>query len=146
MSDFSSLIAIELICWGYYYRKTNTLNLAGSQTYNEVFGETLNPYDLTKTCGGSSGGAAVSLASRMLPIADGSDTGGSLRNPANYCNVVGFRTSPGRVPVFPSNAGWSPTSVQGPMARNIEDCALLAAISDLTTEFLFQSLSRGIYF
>ena len=130
--DFSSLIVERMQSAGAItIGKTNTPEFgAGSQTYNEVFGETLNPYDLTKTCGGSSGGAAVSLASRMLPIADGSDTGGSLRNPANYCNVVGFRTSPGRVPVFPSNAGWSPTSVQGPMARNIEDCALLlAAIS-----------------
>ena len=106
--------------------KTNTPEFgAGSQTFNEVFGETLNPYDTSRTCGGSSGGAAVSLASRMLPLADGSDTGGSLRNPANFCNVVGFRPSPGRVPVFPSKVGWSPISVQGPMARNIEDCALL---------------------
>lgn len=106
--------------------KTNTPELgAGSQTYNEVFGETLNPYDTTKTCGGSSGGAAVALACRMLPLADGSDTGGSLRNPASFCNVVGFRTSPGRVPVFPSQIGWSPTSVQGPMARNVEDIALM---------------------
>ena len=130
--DFSSLIVERMQSAGAItIGKTNTPEFgAGSQTYNEVFGETLNPYDLTKTCGVSSGGAAVSLASRMLPIADGSDTGGSLRNPANYCNVVGFRTSPGRVPVFPSNAGWSPTSVQGPMARNVEDCALLlAAIS-----------------
>jgi amidase len=82
--------------------KTNTPEFgAGSQTYNEVFGETLNPYDTSKTCGGSSGGAAVALACGMLPIADGSDLGGSLRNPANFCNVVGFRTSPGRVPVWP---------------------------------------------
>jgi len=108
--------------------KTNTPEFgAGSQTFNEVFGKTLNPYDLSKTCGGSSGGAAVSLASRMLPIADGSDTGGSLRNPANYCNVVGFRPSPGRVPSYPNKVGWSPTSVQGPMARNVSDCALLLA-------------------
>ncbi len=106
--------------------KTNTPEFgAGSQTFNEVFGETLNPYDTSRTCGGSSGGAAVSLASRMLPLADGSDTGGSLRNPANFCNVVGFRPSPGRVPMFPSKVGWSPISVQGPMARNIKDCALL---------------------
>ncbi|MBC7234380.1 MAG: amidase [Chloroflexi bacterium] len=106
--------------------KTNVPEFgAGSQTYNEVFGETLNPYDLTKTCGGSSGGAAVALACRMLPIADGSDMGGSLRNPANYCNVVGFRTSPGRVPVWPTATAWSPFSVQGPMARTVEDAALL---------------------
>jgi amidase len=79
--------------------KTNTPEFgAGSQTYNEVFGETLNPYDPTRTCGGSSGGAAVALACGMLPIADGSDMGGSLRNPASFCNVVGFRPSPGRVP------------------------------------------------
>jgi len=106
--------------------KTNTPEFgAGSQTFNEVFGATPNPYDTTKTCGGSSGGAAVALACGMLPIADGSDTGGSLRNPANFCNVVGFRTSPGRVPVWPSEAGWFPLSVQGPMARTVEDAALM---------------------
>jgi amidase len=106
--------------------KTNTPEFgAGSQTFNEVFGATLNPYDVTKTCGGSSGGAAVALACGMLPIADGSDTGGSLRNPANYCNVVGFRTSPGRVPVYPSEVGWFPISVQGPMARTVADTALM---------------------
>ncbi|REJ94491.1 MAG: amidase [Planctomycetota bacterium] len=106
--------------------KTNTPEFgAGSQTFNEVFGATRNPYDLTKTCGGSSGGAAVALACGMLPIADGSDTGGSLRNPAAFCNVVGFRTSPGRVPVWPSEVGWFPISVQGPMARTVEDTALL---------------------
>ena len=106
--------------------KTNTPEFgAGSQTFNEVFGETHNPYDLTKTCGGSSGGAAVSLACGMLPIADGSDTGGSLRNPAAFCNVVGFRPSPGRVPVWPNELGWFPISVQGPMARTVEDVALM---------------------
>ena len=106
--------------------KTNTPEFgAGSQTFNEVFGATLNPYDTTKTCGGSSGGAAVALACGMLPIADGSDTGGSLRNPANFCNVVGFRTSPGRVPVWPSMLGWWPISVQGPMARTVQDTALM---------------------
>ena len=106
--------------------KTNTPEFgAGSQTFNTLFGETLNPYDVTKTCGGSSGGAAVALASRMLPIADGSDTGGSLRNPASFCNVVGLRPSPGRVPVYPSKISWSPISVQGPMARTVEDCALM---------------------
>ncbi len=106
--------------------KTNTPEFgAGSQTYNEVFGETLNPYDVTKTCGGSSGGAAVALACRMLPLADGSDTGGSLRNPASFCNVVGFRPSPGRVPAWPTETAWFPISVQGPMARTVQDTALL---------------------
>jgi len=106
--------------------KTNTPEFgAGSQTYNEVFGETLNPYDTTKTCGGSSGGAAVALACGMIPIADGSDLGGSLRNPANFCNIVGFRPSPGRVPSWPKSAAWYPLSVQGPMARTVQDIALM---------------------
>ena len=106
--------------------KTNTPELgAGSQTFNAVFGATRNPYDTTKTCGGSSGGAAAALATGMLPIADGSDLGGSLRNPAGYCNVVGFRPSPGRVPIWPSQAAWFPMGVQGPMARNVTDVALM---------------------
>jgi amidase len=106
--------------------KTNTPEFgAGSQTFNEVFGETLNPYNISKTCGGSSGGAAVALACGMLPIADGSDMGGSLRNPASFCNVVGLRPSPGRVPTWPSFAGWSSLSVQGPMARTVKDAALM---------------------
>ena len=105
--------------------KTNTPEFgAGSQTFNEVFGETLNPYDTTKTCGGSSGGAAVALACGMLPIADGSDMGGSLRNPASFCNVVGLRPSPGRVPTWPDVAP-SPLSVEGPMARTVQDAALM---------------------
>ena len=109
--------------------KTNTPEFgAGSQTFNEVFGETLNPYDTSKTCGGSSGGAAVALACGMVPIADGSDMGGSLRNPANFCNVVGLRTSPGRVPIWPRLAGWSPLSVQGPMARTVQDTALMLSV------------------
>ena len=106
--------------------KTNTPEFAaGSQTYNEVFGETLNPYDPTKTCGGSSGGAAVALACGMLPLADGNDFGGSLRNPASFCNVVGLRPSPGRVPSWPAPVGWFTLSVQGPMARTVEDAALM---------------------
>jgi len=106
--------------------KTNTPEFgAGSQTFNPVFGETLNPYDTTKTCGGSSGGAAVSLACGMLPLADGSDMGGSLRNPGNFCNITGFRTSPGRVPVWPRLAAWFPIPVQGPMARTVQDVALM---------------------
>src|SRR5215210_6388408 len=107
--------------------KTNTPEFgAGSQTYNEVFGETLNPYDTTRTCGG----AAVALACGMVPLADGSDMGGSLRNPASFCNVVGFRPSLGRVPSWPTQAAWSSLSTEGPMARTVRDAALmLAAIS-----------------
>ncbi|NRA04095.1 MAG: amidase [Myxococcales bacterium] len=106
--------------------KTNVPEFgAGSQTFNAVFGSTRNPYDLERTCGGSSGGAAVALACGMVPIADGSDMGGSLRNPASFCNVVGFRPSPGRVPAWPSRAPWSPFSVLGPMARTVADAALM---------------------
>ena len=106
--------------------KTNTPEFgAGSQTFNPVFGKTLNPYDLGKTCGGSSGGAAVALACGMIPMADGSDLGGSLRNPAGFCNVTGFRPSPGRVPSWPVKAGWYSLGVQGPMARTVADVALM---------------------
>ncbi len=106
--------------------KTNTPEFAaGSQTFNKVFGATLNPWDLTKTCGGSSGGAAVAVACGMLPFADGSDLGGSLRNPGNFNNVVGIRTSPGRVPYFPTVDVWATQSVLGPIARTVEDAAFL---------------------
>ena len=106
--------------------KTNTPEFgAGSQTFNPVFGATLNPYDLTKTCGGSSGGAAVALACGMLPIADGTDMGGSLRNPAAFCGVVGMRPAVrlelGSKPL----ASWELLSVDGPMARTAADVALL---------------------
>ena len=108
--------------------KSNTPEFgAGSQTFNEVFGATRNPYDLEKTCGGSSGGAAVALATRMVPIADGSDMGGSLRNPASFCNVVGFRPSTGRVPTWPSDNAWFSFGVQGPMARTVKDVSLMLA-------------------
>jgi len=108
--------------------KTNTPEFgAGSHTFNAVFGSTANPYDETKTCGGSSGGAAVALASGMVPVADGSDLGGSLRNPASFCNVVGFRPSPGRVPAWPKTDMWSYLSTEGPMARSVDDVALLLA-------------------
>jgi amidase len=106
--------------------KTNTPEFAaGSQTFNAVFGATLNPYDLTKTCGGSSGGAAVAVACGMLPFADGSDLAASLRNPGNYCNVVGFRPTPGRVPSWPAQNAWDTQAVIGPMARTVSDCAFL---------------------
>lgn len=106
--------------------KSNTPEFgAGSQTFNEVFGATLNPYDPTKTCGGSSGGSAVSLACGMTPLADGSDSGGSLRNPASFCNVVGLRPAPGRVPSVAVGDPWSTLAVEGPMGRSVADVALL---------------------
>lgn len=106
--------------------KTNTPEFgAGSQTFNTVFGATRNPFDLSKTCGGSSGGAATALACGMLPIADGSDLGGSLRNPASFCNVAGLRPSAGRVPNWPSYSAWFPLAVVGPMARTVADVALM---------------------
>ena len=110
--------------------KTNTPELgAGSQTYNAVFGPTHNPYDIGMTCGGSSGGAAVALATGMVSLADGTDMGGSLRNPASFCNVVGLRASPGRVPVWPHQSAWFPSpSVSGPMARTVADVALMLSI------------------
>src|SRR5499427_3544578 len=109
--------------------KTNTPEFgAGSQTFNKVFGATHNPYDLSKTCGGSSGGAAVALACGMTPLADGSDLGGSLRNPASFCNVVGFRPSPGRVPSHPTMLAWNTLAVEGLMARAVQDVALLLSV------------------
>ena len=109
--------------------KTNTPEFgAGSNTFNAVFGATRNGFNLQKTVGGSSGGAACALNANLLPIADGSDTGGSLRNPAAWNNVVGFRPSPGRVP--DDDGSWSPLSTSGPMARSVADVALfLSAIS-----------------
>ena len=104
------------ICLG----KTNAPEFgAGSQTFNAVFGATKNPFDLTKTCGGSSGGAAVSLACGMIPIADGSDSGGSLRNPAAFCDVVGFRNAPGRVAHAASGNAWSTIAVSGPKSGTL---------------------------
>lgn len=101
---------------------------AGSHTFNPVFGLTRNPYDLTRSAGGSSGGAAAALASGMVPLADGSDMGGSLRNPASFCNVVGLRPSIGRVPEWPSWNAWQLLSVGGPMARDVSDLALLLSV------------------
>src|SRR5687768_2110361 len=106
--------------------KTNTPEFAaGSQTFNAVFGATRNPWDLGRTCGGSSGGAAVAVACGMLPFADGSDLGGSLRNPGNFNNVVGFRPTPGRVPYYPAVDAWATLSVLGPIARSVDDAAFL---------------------
>jgi amidase len=106
--------------------KTNTPEFAaGSQTFNPVFGTTRNPWDLSKTCGGSSGGAAVAVACGMLPFADGSDLGGSLRNPGNFNNVVGLRPTPGRVPTYPTTDAWATLSVLGPIARSVDDAAFL---------------------
>ena len=101
---------------------------AGSHTFNPIFGTTRNPYDLSRSAGGSSGGAAAALASGMVPVADGSDMGGSLRNPASFCNVVGLRPSVGRVPAWPTTNEWELTSVSGPMARNVDDLALLLSV------------------
>ncbi|HEY2044894.1 MAG TPA: amidase [Jatrophihabitans sp.] len=109
--------------------KTNVPEFAaGSHTFNEVFGATHNPFDLSRSPGGSSGGAAAALACGMAPLADGSDMGGSLRNPASFCNVVGLRPSTGRVPTWPAAAAWSTLSVQGPMARTVSDVALLLSV------------------
>ncbi len=109
--------------------KTNVPEFGlGSQTFNPVFGPTRNPYDLSKTCGGSTGGGAVAVACGMVPLADGSDMGGSLRNPPNFCNVVGMRTSPGRVSNVPTRLGWFELSVPGPVARNVADCAYFLSV------------------
>lgn len=109
--------------------KTNVPEFAaGSHTFNPVFGTTRNPYRLDVSAGGSSGGAAAALASGMVALAEGSDMGGSLRNPAAFCNVVGLRPTPGRVPSFPTQLGWSTLSVQGPMGRTVADVALALSV------------------
>ena len=109
--------------------KTNVPELGlGSQTFNPLFGPSYNPYDITKTCGGSTGGGAVALACGMTPLADGSDMGGSLRNPASFCNVVGIRPSPGRVPIVTSKMAWQDLGVQGPVGRTVSDCAFLLSV------------------
>ena len=128
--DFDALIVERIRDAGaVVIGKTNTPEFgAGSQTFNPVFGKTRNPWDHTRTCGGSSGGAATALASGMLPIADGSDLGGSLRNPASFCGVVGFRPTPGRVPRVPPEQGWDDLAVLGPMGRNVSDAALLFSV------------------
>lgn len=109
--------------------KTNVPEFAaGSHTFNTVFGTTLNPVDPGFSAGGSSGGAACALAAGMVPLADGSDMGGSLRNPASFCGVVGLRPSLGRVPDWPTGNAWETTATSGPMARNVGDLALLLSV------------------
>lgn len=109
--------------------KTNTPEFGlGSNTYNDVFGRTLNSYDQSKSSGGSSGGAGVSVALRMLPVADGSDHGGSLRNPAAWNNIFGFRTSYGRVPSQGLDVFYAWMGVQGPLARTVPDLAMLLSV------------------
>lgn len=109
--------------------KTNVPEFAaGAHTFNNVFGVTRNPYNLNRTAGGSSGGAAVAVATGMIPLADGSDFGGSCRFPAAFNNVVGLRTSPGRVPIEEKKALYSPLNVHGPIARTVEDVAFMLSV------------------
>jgi len=109
--------------------KTNTPEFAfGPNTTNAVFGATRNPWNLALTAGGSSGGSAAALATGMCPLAEGTDLGGSLRGPAAFCGVVGFRTSPGLVPRHPSVLAWDTYSVEGPMARTVGDAALMLSV------------------
>ncbi len=109
--------------------KTNTPEFAfGPNTVNAVFGATRNPWNLDRTAGGSSGGSAAALATGMCPLAEGTDLGGSLRGPASFCGVVGFRTTPGLIPRYPSVLGWDSYSVEGPMARTVADTALMLSV------------------
>jgi amidase len=123
------LVEREKRAGGIVIGKTNVPEFGlGSQTFNTVFGATRNPFDLSKTCGGSTGGGSVAAACGMVPLADGSDLGGSLRNPPNFCGVVGLRPSPGRVPNTPAELAWQPFSVEGPVARNVKDCAFFLSV------------------
>ncbi|GAA5192588.1 amidase [Rugosimonospora acidiphila] len=109
--------------------KTNVPEFGmGGHTDNTLFGPTRNPYDPALSAGGSSGGAAAALATGMATVCEGSDLGGSLRNPASFCNVVGLRPSPGRVPDIPTAFGWQPLLVNGPMGRTVDDTALLLSV------------------
>lgn len=111
------------------YGKTNTPEFGtGSHTYNRVFGTTTNPHDPERSAGGSSGGAAAALAAGLVSVADGSDMGGSLRNPAAFCNVVGLRPSIGRIPNWPSRNAWDTLATKGPMGRTVADVGLLLSV------------------
>lgn len=117
------------------YGKSNTPEYGtGSHTFNSVFGATTNPYAPTRSAGGSSGGAAAALAAGLCSVADGSDMGGSLRNPASFCNVVGLRPSAGRVPNWPSHDAWDTLATNGPMARTVGDTALLLSVLSAGTD------------
>jgi len=123
------LVERERKAGGIVIGKTNVPEFGlGSQTFNKLFGATRNPYDLTKTCGGSTGGGTVAAVCGMVPLADGSDYGGSLRNPPNFCSAVGLRPSPGRVPNTPAGLAWQSFSVSGPVARNVKDCAYFLSV------------------
>jgi amidase len=125
-----ALVAARMRAQGaIFIGKTNTPEFGlGSHTYNTVFGTTLNAYDPTRSAGGSSGGTAVALALRMLPVADGSDMMGSLRNPAGWNNIFGFRPSKGRVPSAPAvDLFYNQLGVAGPMGRSVSDVAMLLA-------------------
>src|SRR5207247_8635269 len=109
--------------------RTHTPECAfGPNTVNAVFGATRNPWNLALTSGGSSGGSAAALATGMCPLAEGTDLGGSLRGPASYCGVIGFRTTPGLIPRYPSVLAWDTYSVEGPMARTLADTALMLSV------------------
>ncbi len=111
---------------GIVVAKSNTPEFgAGGNTFNDVFGATANPWNPRKTCGGSSGGSSVAVATGQVWGATGSDLGGSLRIPASFCGVVGLRPTPGVVPRGPASQPFSPLWVDGPIARNVADCALL---------------------
>jgi amidase len=132
----SPLVAREKAAGAIVVGKSNVPEFAaGSHTFNTVFGVTRNPYDLERSAGGSSGGSAAALACGLVALADGSDLGGSLRNPASFCNVVGFRPSPGLVPSPPGASGVAYLShgVHGPMGRTVADAALLLEVLSGTT-------------
>src|SRR5499427_1611151 len=125
----SAMVARIRAAGAIFIGKTNTPEFGlGSNTFNPVYGITRNAYDQSRSAGGSSGGAAVALALRMVPLADGTDYAGSLRNPAGWNNVFGFRTSVGRVPVDGRDAFMPAMGVIGPMARNVPDLALMLAV------------------
>ncbi|MBS7706795.1 amidase [Chelatococcus asaccharovorans] len=122
-------VALIRAAGGIVVGKTNVPEwAAGGNTRNPVFGATGNPFDPTRSAAGSSGGSAVALACGMVPLASGSDTGGSLRNPAAFCGVVGFRPSPGLIPSEKRGAAWLQVSTNGPMARTVGDAALLLSV------------------